>query len=459
MLKKNQILTLQITEMTNLGYGVAHADDGQIVFVSGAVPKDTVSARVIRVTKGYAVARTEDVLERSPYRIDNTCTSRGCGGCAFRLVSYEHECAYKREYIQKCLKDVGLTTVSVAPVVSGKKTDGYRNKAQYPVGLCEDGSIYFGFYAPKSHRVVEASRCPLQPKAFADVLDTLQMFFNEKHVTVYDETSGKGLLRHVYLRESSRGDILLVLVINGRRLSCEEELVRVLREKHPEIVGVSVNIQTENTNVICGEEYRLLYGQSSLFDVLAGVSLQIAPDAFYQVNHEAAELLYAGARQMAALKKDEVLLDLYCGVGSIGLSMASDAAEVIGIEIVPEAVRCARDNAKANGIENASFYLGDAGTAASLLEMAEKERGAAIRPDVVVLDPPRKGCDHALLDYLATLAPKKIVYISCNPQTLARDMAVLTKNGYQASEVVPYNLFPRTRHVESVVCLTRTFDN
>ena len=455
MLQKNQTLVLSIEEMTNLGYGVARDPAGQIVFVSGAVTGDTVEARIIRVTRGYAIAKTEKVLTPSPFRVDDCCTAKGCGGCAFRLVAYDYEISCKQTYVKKCLSEAGLASVDVAPVVSGKLHDGYRNKAQYPVGRTPDGNVYFGFFAPKSHRVVEASHCPLQPLSFGKILDTLGAYFNEKRMSVYNEETGEGLLRHVYLRESSFGKVLLTLVINGKKLPDEDGLVQAVCSAHPNVVGISLNVQTKKTNVICGEEYRSLYGERTLTDTLAGVSLKIAPDAFYQVNHEVAELLYEGARRAADLQGNEVLLDLYCGVGSIGLSMADAVKEVIGIEIVPEAVRCAKENAKQNGIKNAFFYLGDAGKAEMLLARAEEERGERILPDVVVLDPPRKGCDERLLHFLGTLSPQKIVYISCNPQTLARDLAVLDRIGFSAKKVTPYNLFPRTGHVESVVCLKR----
>ncbi len=455
MLQKNQLLELHITEMTNLGFGVGRAENGQIVFVSGAVTGDLVCARIIRVTKGYSVARTEDVKVPSPCRAEDACFSRGCGGCAFRLVSYERECVCKHEHVMKCLAEEGLSSVKVAPLVSGEKIYGYRNKAQYPVGKDRNGQVFFGFYAPKSHRVIEAAHCPLQPPAFGEILDTLGTFFTKNGTSVYDEETGKGLLRHVYLRTSSVGAVHVCLVINGKKLPNEADLCTLLRENHPYVTGISINVQTDDTNVVCGKEYRILQGELLLQDTLAGVTLSIAPAAFYQVNHEAATLLYEGARRAAGLSGDEILLDLYCGVGSIGLSMAKYVRRVIGIEIVPEAVACAKENARNNCIDNAEFYVGDAGNTAALLAHAEEVRGEKIKPDVVVLDPPRKGCDERLLAFLARLAPKKILYISCNPATLVRDMRVLGQYGYKADFVTPYNLFPRTAHCEAVTLLQK----
>ena len=459
MLHKNQQLTLDVTEVNNLGFGVARADNGQVVFVSGAVEGERVEAKLIHVTKSYAVARTESVLKPSPYRAEDACCVKGCGGCAYRLLTHDYEMSVKHRYVEKCLHDAGLSHIFVEPVVSGARLTGYRNKAQYPVGRDTDGKIMFGFFAPKSHRVVEASGCLLQPPIFERILSTLGCFFDAYSVSVYDEETHTGLLRHIYLRRSEKGDVLLCVVVNGEALPCEAEFVRAVREAHPEIVGILLNIQKEKTNVICGDTYRLLWGEASLTDTLAGVTLSLSPESFYQVNHEMATLLYDEARHRAKLQGNELLLDLYCGVGSIGLSMARDVREVIGIEVVEGAVTCATENARRNGIENASFYVGDAARAEDLLAHAEKERDAPIRPDVVVLDPPRKGCDRQLLLYLARLAPSRIIYISCNPKTLAEDMAVLIGEGYRADKVTPFDLFPRTAHVESVVCLTRTFDN
>jgi 23S rRNA (uracil1939-C5)-methyltransferase len=304
--------------------------------------------------------------------------------------------------------------------------------------------------------VVAAEDCPLQDAAFAPIVKRLHALLEDYHIPAYDEETQAGLLRHIYLRAGQEsGELLLTLVLNGDCLPHAEEIVSDLREKFPALAGILINVNRANTNVICGDEWHTLWGKGTMVDTLCGVELEIAPAAFYQVNHDAAELLYRRARELADLRGDELLLDLFCGAGSIGLSMADGVREVIGIEIVESAVACAKANAARNGIGNASFYCGDAEDTEKLLAAAEAARGEKICPDVVVLDPPRKGCGEELLAYIARLAPKRIVYISCNPDTLARDCVTLTAAGYQLGEVTPVDLFPCTGHVESVVCLTR----
>lgn len=456
MLKKNEVLRLSVDGMNDMGNGVAHTD-GIAVFVTGAVAGDAVDARVIKVTSGYAVARTERVVTPSPYRVENDCRAKGCGGCAYRCLSYEQELLIKENDVRFAFRKAGLFDVNVLPVLSTGRTSGYRNKAQYPVGTGKDGRLIAGFYAPKSHRVVEAVDCPLQSKAFRLMLSYLLEFFTERRVSAYDENSGTGLLRHFYFRANRDGSaVLLTVVINAEELPHGDELAREMPRKFSNLAGIVVNINRENTNVICGRRYKTLWGSASLTDELCGVRLSISPQSFYQVNHDATELLYRKAASLAAPQEDDVLLDLYCGIGSIGLSMADRVKKVVGIEIVPEAILAAQQNAKDSGIENASFFCGDAVDTEKLLATAEREIGK-IAPDIVILDPPRKGATPALLSFIHdTLAPKRIVYISCNPDTLARDLAYLVSlGGYTYGDVTPVDLFPRTGHVESVVCLTR----
>lgn len=459
MLVKNEEYTIGITDLNNLGFGVGRVE-GMVVFVSGAVDGDTVRARVIRVASGYAIAKTVEVLSPSPYRATSPCQAAGCGGCAYGGVTREHEKTLKENTVRAAFLKNGMPEVEVLPLLETGERYGYRNKAQYPVAPEKDGGCRIGFYAPKSHRVVAAEDCPLGDPAFSPILHELHRLIDLYKISVYDEETGKGLLRHIYLRAGKvSGEILLTLVLNGKELPHSLEIVGSLIGKFPQIVGVLINVNREKTNVICGDKYIPLYGKSTLTDTLCGVELEISPAAFYQVNHDAAELLYRRAAELAALTGRELLLDLYCGAGSIGLSMAGSVREVIGVEIVPEAVACAKRNAKRNGIRNASFYCGDAADCQNLLAAAEAERGAPIHPDVVVLDPPRRGCDEALLSYVASLAPSRIVYISCNPETLARDAKFLTANGYAMGPVTPVDLFPCTGHVESVVCLTRRLEN
>ncbi len=455
-MKKNDVLIAKIEGINNLGFGIARVE-GQVVFVSGAADGDEAEIRIILVRKSYAVARIERLLSPSPYRLSEPfCYASACGGCAYAAITYARERFFKEESVRYAFIKAGLPDTEIRPLLSTEETKHYRNKAQFAVAPDKNGEVAIGFFAPKSHRLVPAIDCPLQDEAFAPILRTLYDFCHSYHIKPYVEENHSGLLRHIYLRASVDKKVLLTLVINGESFPKAKKLEDILKEKHPEIVGCYLNINQEKTNVICSDDYRLLFGAPYLEDTLAGVTLSLSPASFYQVNHAAAELLYAEAKRLADLKGTESLLDLYAGVGSIGLSMADKVRELVGVEIVPSAVECAKENARKNGIENASFYCADAGSAEALFAAVKKEKGADYRPDIVVLDPPRKGCAEELLAYLShTVIPEKIVYISCNPDTLARDCAYLTQNGYTLSPVTPVDLFPRTGHVESLVCLQK----
>ncbi len=451
MLKKNQMLEVLTEDLNNLGYAVAHVD-GMTVFIGGALDGERVRIKIISVKRSYAIARLEEILAPSPHRIPSVCDARGCGGCAYTCVEYSHELVLKENSVRAAFRRAALPDACVKPVVAVRDERGnavtshYRNKAQYPVSMSQDGRCVIGFFAPKSHRVVEAAACPLQPQQFEGIVENLRSYFEESRLSVYDETTGRGLIRHIYLRRAVNGETLLTLVVNGEKLPNEASLVERVCARHPEVVGILLNTNTEATNVICGDSYRTLWGRDYIVDELAGVKLRLAAPAFYQVNHDAAELLYAKAAELAALTGKERVLDLFCGCGSIGLSMAHSAAQIIGVEIVPEAVACATQNALESGIENAIFHCGDAGDTGSLLETAFSEG----KPDVVVLDPPRKGCTPELLACLSDADIRRIVYISCNPETLARDAHILIDAGYSMEEVTPFDLFPRTGHVECV---------
>lgn len=456
MILKNKEYEMEIEDLNNLGYGVGRVEN-VAVFVGGAVDGDRVLARIILVKKNYAVARAEKIIRPSVHRQkESFCPYKGCGGCAYADIDYSHELDLKRARVESAFYKHGIKDARVMPVFSTYKTKHYRNKAQYPVTQDKNGEYRVGFFAPKSHRVVSAVECPLQPVLFADILKALLEFFSEHKISAYDEQTGKGLVRHIYLRSSEdEKECTLVLVINGRSFPKSEQLVSEVRKKFPSVTSLMLNVNTDNTNVVCGDEYITLYGEGHLIDTMCGVSLKISPAAFYQVNREVAEAIYKKAKSLAELKGDETLLDLYCGIGSIGLSMADSVSSLVGIEVVPEAVECAKENALRNGIKNASFFCADASGAQNIIEKAELSTGRKIDFDTVILDPPRKGCSEELLEYLAKANCKKIIYVSCNPDTLARDALFLTKNGFSMSEVYPFDMFPRTGHVESVVCLTR----
>ena len=458
-LKKNDVFVAEITDITNLGFGVAR-HNGRVVFVSGAVTGDVAKIKIIKCTSSYSVGRVVEFISLSERRTDARCKNDVCRSCAYKCLDYEYEKSLKEESVRQIFKKNGPKGVSVLPLIGSPDIHSYRNKAQYPIARSRDGGYEIGFFAPKSHRVTEAADCPLAPPIFTEILELLRAYFRAHDLSVYDEVTGEGLLRHVYLRRGEvSGEVLLTLVINGDEIPGGEALVNELCGRFPDIVGILLNVNRKKTNVILGDRFITLFGRDYIFDTLAGVRLKITADSFYQVNHDCAEILYAKARELATPTKDDTLLDLYCGAGSIGLSMAGDCRELIGIEIVESAVECAKFNAKNNKIENASFYTGDAKDTARLLLPAEKIRGERIKPDIVILDPPRGGSDAGLLGHIASLSPRKIVYISCNPATLARDMLILEPLGYTATEVTAVDMFPGTGHVESVVCLTRRLDN
>ena len=456
-MRKNEEILLSVTDLNNRGFGVGHLekpgtpDDGIVVFVGGAVTGDTVRAKIIKVAREYLVARVEEVLTASPYRVENTCPASGCGGCVSRGITYAHELERKRDYVKSAFRKAGLPDVEVEKVRTAGKISRYRNKAEYPVCVDHSGRIRAGFYATASHRVVPIADCDLQPEVFGQVVQFLCDFCDKQGVSVYDENTGKGLLRHFYLRATKSGEIMVCPVVNGKKLPGEDLLFGELRKNFPQVVSLYLNENQENTNVILGKNYRLLGGAPYLCDTLCGLQFQISPGAFYQVNHDACELLYGVAKEKAGLTGRELLLDLYCGIGTIGLSMAENAKEVRGIEVVEEAVDCANENARANGIANASFAIGDAGDPTEMLGQIDPNN------TVVVIDPPRKGTTPELIRAIAGAKVGKVVYVSCNPDTLARDCAIFQTMGYSIGEITPVDLFPRTGHVESVVLLSSNF--
>ena len=462
LMQKNELIRVRITDINNLGCGVGHLENaaentGMTVFVRGGVTGDELEAKVIKVTKGYLVARIERVLKPSPHRTEeDLCTAAlGCGGCAYRHITYGHELELKRGYVQNAFRKAGLPEVEVEEVRHTDSVIGYRNKAQYPVQRGKDGRLQAGFYANATHRIVPADGCRLQPEVFGEIVAFLCDFADRHCILAYDEETGKGLLRHIYLRIGAKtGEIMVCLVLTADRLPSEETLIREVQEKFPQVKSLMVNVNAKNTNVVLGDRYRLLWGREWIEDVLCGLKFRITPQSFYQVNHDACELLYGLAKERANLSGNELLLDLYCGIGSIGLSMADKAGEVLGMEIVERAAESATENAERNGVRNAAFFCGDASDPQGLLKRAAEEKGS-LSNAVVVLDPPRKGTTAELIEGIASHHVPRVVYVSCNPDTLARDCAIFKKFGYEIGKVTPVDLFPRTGHVESVVCLTR----
>ena len=456
-LAKNQLVELIVTGVTGEGNGVARYVDadipvpGMVVFIPYTAVGDRILCRIVKVQKTHAFGRVEELLVPSADRInEQDCAAFGrCGGCAWRHISYEEECRYKHQWVSDTLRRVGGLELAPLPLVAADAPDRYRNKAQFPVAAGEKSPV-IGFFAPRSHRIVECRDCLLQPAGFRAVLDVIAGWMWTYSVPAYDEMMHKGLVRHIYIREGAvSGQLMVCLVCTSGKIPAASALVDAVRVAAPKLKSLVVNINPDRTNVILGDGGFTLWGEDAIEDELCGLRFRLSPHSVYQINHAQTEKLYALAADAAALTGEETLLDLYCGTGTIGLSMASRAAQVIGVEVVPAAVEDARRNAEVNGIDNARFICADAAQAAAQLARE------GVRPDVIVLDPPRKGCDPALIDTVVTMAPARVVYVSCDPATLARDLKLFTEKGYTVKSVQPVDLFPRTAHCENVASLTK----
>ena len=453
-LQKNQILTLRIERLSSDGSGVAHSADGEAVFVPGTAPGDEARVRIVKDCGRYAFGILDELLTPSPDRIPVDCPVAGpCGGCSLRHLDYAAELRAKQESVLDAFRRIGGLEVPVLDILPSPEVDRYRNKVQFPVGVDKNGAPCIGFYAGRTHRIVPCPDCKLQPGVLNEIGNALCAFFAQQGIRPYDEQSGKGLVRHIFLRRGAHsGQIMVCLVCTRAKLPHAEQLCTALREHFPAISTILLNVNAKNTNVILGGENHILYGPGYIEDTLCGVPVRLGPLSFYQVNTLAAERLYGVAAQYAQLTPDDALLDLYCGMGTIGLSMADQCRELIGVEIVPEAIESAKANAARMGETVAAksrFFCADAGQAATQLA------AEGLHPDIVMLDPPRKGCDEATLSAVVRMAPRRVVYVSCNPATAARDAAWLEKNGYHAEKVQPVDLFPRTKHVECVIALSK----
>ena len=447
MVNKNDEFKLNITGYTSEGGGVGKFD-GQAIFVENTAVGDEILCHIIKAKKTYAIGKAVKIIKPSKSRIEPQCDAfKSCGGCSFGHIKYEEELKYKAQKVEDAFKRIGGISPVFKPIISSPETTRYRNKAQYPVRR-ENGILNIGFYAKKSHRVIDGGDCLLQPTDFTDIIEIFRKWINDNNITVYSEALNKGLIRHIYLRKAfATGEIMACVVINGTTIPNSDELIEALKE----IEGFKtlvVNINREATNVVLGNTCNAIYGDGYITDILCGVKIKLSPLSFYQVNRNGAELLYKKAAEYVAPTSDQTILDLYCGTGTIGLSMANSVKELVGVEIIPEAIEDAKVNAQLNNINNARFICGDASIA------AEELKNEGIKPDTVILDPPRKGCAEELLKTVAEINPQKIVYVSCDPATLARDCARLLDSGYVVQEVTPVDMFPRTHHVECVALLT-----
>ena len=448
MLIKNQIYEATIVDYTAEGQGIAKID-GCVVFIPNAIVGETCRVRIEKAQKTWAAGKLVEILTRSPHRVNRECpVAKLCGGCDFWHMDYEEETRLKADRVRQALNRIGGKDLEEIPILAAPTCYGYRNKAQYPVAS-HKGRAYAGFFRAGTHQVVENEGCLILPKDADRVKKCVIDYVNHYRISVYDEESHKGLLRHIYVRQGAvSGQVLVCLVVNGRKLPHPEDLIRRLQEI-PGFTSLVLSVNTRPGNTVLGDEFITLYGPGYIEDTLCGLNFRLSPRSFYQVNHHQAQRLYEAAIAQAGITEKDLVLDLYCGVGTITLCMAKAAGKVIGVEVVEQAVADARKNAKRNGIENAEFFCGDAGKAALELE----NRG--IRADVVVVDPPRKGLNADTIEALHKMSPRRIVYVSCDPATLARDVALLEQQGYLLQSAQAADLFPRCAHVESIVCLCR----
>lgn len=448
--QKNQEMELTIDGLTREGMGVGRVDR-YALFICGALPGETVRARVERVEKRYGYARALEVINPSPERVSPVCHGAAqCGGCTLQHVSYLAQLRWKRQWVADAFSRIGGMEVTVAPTLGMENPLEYRNKAAYPVRKGPGGEALIGFFAPRSHRVVDVRACGIQHPAAGQAVDVVRQWMRDKEITPYDETNGTGILRHLMVRVGfGTGEVQVVLVTNGETLPASAELIERLRYAVPGIVSIIQNVNTRRDNVIMGDTKVTLWGREWIEDILDGLCFRVGPLSFYQVNPAQTVSLYQEAIARAGLTGNETVVDVYCGIGTISLFAARKAEKVVGVESVCEAVNDARENAKLNGIKNLKYICA---RAEEWLPEVVKD---GLRPDVILLDPPRKGCDPKLLGAILAAKPNRVVYVSCDPATLARDVKRLTEAGEYRVEgaVQPVDMFPQTGHVESVVLL------
>ncbi|MBR4965939.1 MAG: 23S rRNA (uracil(1939)-C(5))-methyltransferase RlmD, partial [Lachnospiraceae bacterium] len=460
--KKDDLLTVSITDMDAEGQGIGK-DDGYTIFVKDALVGDEVKVKIMKAKKNFAFARLEEVVTPSPYRVAPVCEHhRRCGGCQVQCLSYRAQLDFKQNKVRNNLIRIGgleAETVDgcMEPIVGMEEPFRYRNKAQFPVGTDKEGNPVAGFYAQRTHAIIPNTDCVLGVSENKEILELILSFMKETGLPAYDETSGKGVVRHILIRKGfESGELMVCLVINRDSFKGEDELAKRLM-KIPGMASVTLSVNKERTNVIMGTQIRLLAGKPTITDVLGGISFEISPLSFYQVNPVQTVKLYGKAVEYAGLTGKESVWDLYCGIGTISLFMAGKAGKVYGVEIIPEAIEDARRNAERNGFANTEFFVGKAEEVLPEFyeNAAEQDKEDMLHPDVIVVDPPRKGCDEACLDTMLKMQPERIVYVSCDSATLARDLKVLCGGGYELKKVCCVDMFGHTMHVETVVLLSQ----
>lgn len=449
--KKNDLLTVVIEDMGHDGEGIGKAE-GYTLFIKDAVIGDTVEAKIMKAKKNYGYARLMKVLNPSPYRVEPKCPcARACGGCQLQFLSYEKQLEFKKNKVKGNLERIGgFGQVEIEKVIGMENPWRYRNKAQFPVGKNKDGEIITGFYAGRTHSIIPNRNCYLGAEVNEEILNQVIAYMTDNHVEPYEEAGGKGLVRHILIRNGFKtGEIMVCIIANGRTLPKVNNLIERL-QTIPGMTSISLNVNTKRNNVILGDEVITLWGQETISDYIGDIKFEISPLSFYQVNPVQTEKLYGTALEYADLTGKETVWDLYCGIGTISLFLAQKAKQVYGVEIVPPAIEDAKRNARRNGIENAEFYVGKA---EEVLPQKYEEEG--IRADVIVVDPPRKGCEPEVLDTMLHMKPERIVYVSCDSATLARDLKILCEKEYQIEKVAVCDMFGNSVHVETVCKLVR----
>ena len=451
-MQKNEEYIVDIEDIGVGGEGVGKID-GYPLFIKDAIPGDEIRVKVTKATKSYGYGRVMEILKPSPYRIEPKCSvARVCGGCQIQEMSYEKQLEYKKSKVRNNIERIGgIKDYEMFDTLGCESPFRYRNKAQFPIGRDKNGKIIAGFYAGRTHSIVECRDCMIGIEENKDILDIVIKHMEKYHIEPYNELTHKGLVRHVLIRKGfATGEIMVCIIINGDSLQASDMLVGELLEHIPGMTDISLNINKEKTNVILGKQLETLYGNGYITDYIGDVKFRISPLSFYQVNPAQTKVLYGKALEYAGLTGNEIVFDLYCGVGTISLFLAKSAKKVYGVEIVPQAIEDAKENAAINNIENVEFFVGKA---EEVIPALYKNRG--LRADVVVVDPPRKGCDQLLLDTIVEMSPEKIVYVSCDSATLARDLKILEAEGYKVRMVQPVDMFGNSVHVETVVLLSK----
>lgn len=451
MVKKDGIYEIEMTGMNHDGQGVGRVDNFT-VFVNGAIIGEKVRVKIVNLKKTYAVGELHAILQPSPDRVDILCpVGERCGGCSLQHMSYKAQLDFKTNMVKESIKRIGkLEDVLIHHTIGMENALNYRNKAQYPVGAGPEGKALLGFYERYSHKIVDCTSCMIQDETSTLIKNIVRAFIHENNISLYDESTGKGLIRHLMTRTGFKtGEIMVVLVLNGKDLPHKQKLVDNLTTRVPGIKSIVLNVNEKNTNIILGSMNIKIYGEGHVTDYIGKYRFSISPLSFFQVNPAQTEVLYNKAIEYAALSGKETVFDLYCGIGTISLFLSEKAKKVYGIEVVEEAIKDAKVNAEINGVKNIEFITGEAE------KVVPEVYKQGIKADVVVVDPPRKGCDEALLKTLVSMQPERIVYVSCKPSTLARDLAYLSERGYKAVEIQPVDMFPYTVHVECVVLITR----